>query len=264
MTIVAMLSSTLCNESPRAADNSRGVVNTWMRGIDVVTVSPSGRACMMCGAWKPAECFSVNAGRLRSRCKPCRASVQNRSYYDDRERILEGQKAYAATRKAAKSEYDRQYREQNADNIRRRMRTAYYQKKSAGIKPKPMTDAQKAARRSYYAARYLVLADQIKARTATYRRSNKEKNRAWQQAYRSKRRNGDGVTAAEWIAVLDRYGWQCLACGATDLITMDHIVPLSRGGRHEPSNIQPLCKSCNSRKRARTIDYRPDVVQGVG
>ena len=39
-------------------------------------------------------------------------------------------------------------------------------------------------------------------------------------------------------------------------MTMDHIVPISAGGRHEASNIQGLCRACNLRKGARTIDYR--------
>ena len=32
-------------------------------------------------------------------------------------------------------------------------------------------------------------------------------------------------------------------------LTMDHIVPLSRGGRSVKSNVVPCCKECNSQKK---------------
>jgi 5-methylcytosine-specific restriction protein A len=32
-------------------------------------------------------------------------------------------------------------------------------------------------------------------------------------------------------------------------LTMDHVVPLSRGGRSTKGNIVPACKECNSRKK---------------
>jgi 5-methylcytosine-specific restriction protein A len=32
-------------------------------------------------------------------------------------------------------------------------------------------------------------------------------------------------------------------------LTMDHIVPLGRGGRSARSNVAPCCKDCNSRKK---------------
>jgi 5-methylcytosine-specific restriction endonuclease McrA len=55
---------------------------------------------------------------------------------------------------------------------------------------------------------------------------------------------------------LEAYGGYCLACGSTENITADHIVPLTRGGAHSLYNLQPLCNVCNSRKGARVIDYR--------
>jgi 5-methylcytosine-specific restriction endonuclease McrA len=52
------------------------------------------------------------------------------------------------------------------------------------------------------------------------------------------------------------YDYRCLACGATENITFDHIIPLSRGGRNRFRNLQPLCAFCNNAKGNRIIDYR--------
>jgi hypothetical protein len=63
-------------------------------------------------------------------------------------------------------------------------------------------------------------------------------------------------TDTQWIELCDRYGWRCLACGKQRKLTADHVVSVYQGGSDDISNIQPLCKSCNSKKGARTIDYR--------
>lgn len=50
----------------------------------------------------------------------------------------------------------------------------------------------------------------------------------------------------------------CPSCNISfDLVecTEDHIVPLSKGGSNYASNIQPLCRSCNSGKKDKTINF---------
>lgn len=47
----------------------------------------------------------------------------------------------------------------------------------------------------------------------------------------------------------DRYA--CKACGAETNLTVDHIVPLSKGGTDDLGNLQFLCARCNSSKGAR-------------
>ncbi len=47
----------------------------------------------------------------------------------------------------------------------------------------------------------------------------------------------------------------CHYCGGRFLpheLTMDHIVPLSRGGRSVKGNVVPCCKECNNRKKYKT------------
>ena len=59
--------------------------------------------------------------------------------------------------------------------------------------------------------------------------------------------------------VFELHGNSCLCCGSTENITLDHIKPVAHGGKNEIDNLQPLCKSCNSRKSASEIDYRKEA-----
>ncbi len=48
----------------------------------------------------------------------------------------------------------------------------------------------------------------------------------------------------------------CAYCGqptAAAELTMDHIVPLSRGGRSVKGNVRPVCKSCNTAKKQKLL-----------
>jgi len=41
-------------------------------------------------------------------------------------------------------------------------------------------------------------------------------------------------------------------------LTMDHIVPLSRGGKSTKNNVVPCCKKCNSEKKSHLfMDWQP-------
>ena len=48
--------------------------------------------------------------------------------------------------------------------------------------------------------------------------------------------------------ILARNNHMCCLCGSLENLTLDHIVPVSKGGMNNVSNLQTLCKSCNSKK----------------
>lgn len=40
----------------------------------------------------------------------------------------------------------------------------------------------------------------------------------------------------------------CVACGTTDRLHIDHVVPRHQGGSHHPDNLQLLCITCHGKK----------------
>jgi len=54
--------------------------------------------------------------------------------------------------------------------------------------------------------------------------------------------------------IFKRDGYCCQYCGKVDELTLDHVVPKSRGGKSNWDNLTTACKRCNSRKG----DFTPE------
>ncbi len=83
---------------------------------------------------------------------------------------------------------------------------------------------------------------------------------SWQKNQWSKRkRNADGNHSFnDWENMKAQYNWTCPCCHKSEpeiKLTEDHIIPLSKGGSDNIENIQPLCKSCNCKKKVKVIKY---------
>ena len=57
-------------------------------------------------------------------------------------------------------------------------------------------------------------------------------------------------TEQEWQQKIVEYNYSCAYCGVKpSKITKDHIIPISKSGTDNIINIQPLCISCNAKKK---------------
>jgi hypothetical protein len=71
---------------------------------------------------------------------------------------------------------------------------------------------------------------------------------SWQDRY-ANRRVPDNLRAA----VLMRDGGRCRKCGRALNLEIDHIVPVSKGGKTQESNLQTLCRRCNRAKSRKLV-----------
>jgi hypothetical protein len=91
------------------------------------------------------------------------------------------------------------------------------------------------------------------------------KQGAAERQRRFRERHGDGGWEHR-EEIFARDGYKCLACGATERLSLDHIVPRVKGGDNDFSNLQTLCIPCNSKKNSGdfrvTSVTQPNVTRG--
>jgi 5-methylcytosine-specific restriction endonuclease McrA len=95
--------------------------------------------------------------------------------------------------------------------------------------------------------------------TVAFRRAFREANGYWPNA-----RGSDWIHPRIRREIYERDGWTCYLCDKPlDLSagpngnrapSLDHVIPRSKGGTHDPSNLKTACRSCNSRKG---VSYEP-------
>lgn len=218
------------------------------------------KKCPRCNTEKQAQEFNRNKSRydgLSGWCKECEdENFQNRKSKNP-EKILElgrqRNKMWAKNHPERAKELSKKSRLKNIDKVRERDKrrlTENPEKEKARYKK--YRDAHPERNRDYRERNI----DKIKKRMSDWWKNNLDKRIVYSQKRRAQKSLGRGVTVKEWLSVLEFYEHRCLCCGFEGKMTMDHVVPLSLGGRHEVENIQPLCHSCNSRKGARHVDYR--------
>ena len=76
---------------------------------------------------------------------------------------------------------------------------------------------------------------------------------------KARRRGAGGShTFEDWERVKAEFQWTCPACKRCEpeiKLTIDHIIPITKGGTNHIHNIQPLCNNCNARKQVSIVRY---------
>lgn len=234
------------------------------------------KRCTKCGEEKPLEQFpraKQNRDGLSSWCRQCTNNQRKQRYQND--------PAYKEQMKARTREIyhtDEQYRNSVKERSRKRSRemteTGARRNDEQRAKQRKWSKNRNPAdvrrwKRAWHRLRYETDPEwREKERQRSKQRlkairSTAEGLERWRQYKRRSQhvrrihqQNAGTYTNAEWNELCARYNHRCLCCGESRPLTIDHIVPISQGGSNTIDNLQPLCRSCNSRKNNRVIDYR--------
>jgi 5-methylcytosine-specific restriction enzyme A len=250
-----------CGKAPRPGtsrcqachDVAKAEYRTLMarRRAGGVPPCPPTLVCLGCGDAKPAEAFALNRKNATGRngqCRDCRHAF----YEANRTRIRDKAK---------------RRRQENRDGLRAKARAAWSAKLAAMSPEERQAWRQKEVERkkAYIEAHPERHRENARRASARWREAHPEEAKAVDQAARVRREqrllvNGGDFTGAEWRALKQTQGFACLACGRKEpeiRLSVDHVVPVSKGGSNDISNIQAICLPCNLRKHAKHIDYRP-------
>lgn len=117
---------------------------------------------------------------------------------------------------------------------------------------KTYLEAHKQERSEYHAAWYIQNARAEVERVNRWNLQNPEKRIEYENRRRALKAQ-TSIEKIDWKSILKLYNYACAYCGKPGKMTMDHVVPLSRGGTHTASNVVPACRSCNCRKHDRLL-----------
>jgi len=231
-----------------------------METIVQLSLSLDGKVCTRCGQWLSYAAFdkkrSTPTGH-RADCKQCRSARSTelaalRPAPTGTHKTCNTcgtSKPYADFPTARES---RDGRSTECQACRNAVRKASHQR-MYDANPRYRAIAAERAREWYRAN-----TERAKERIYAWYRANPEKVATARENRRSREMKAEGsFTEQQWHDLCAIYDNRCLCCGSTEPLTVDHVIPLARGGSNDISNLQPLCLRCNKRKHTKATDYRP-------
>lgn len=165
--------------------------------------------------------------------------AKEKKYYDENvDTIIKYQQKYRVKNKEKISYNRKLYYENNKEICNKRCREYYENNKnSISLKSKEYREKNK---------------DILKEKNKEYRMKPEVKRSKKISEYKRrtlKKKALSFLTKEQWGNTLKHFNNTCAYCGKQDLnLTLDHFVPLSKGGELSISNVIPCCYSCNASK----------------
>ena len=194
------------------------------------------KTCTKCGETLPATTeyfYKHNSCKygLRSVCKKCIAERGKQYRENNKEKELKRHKQYYENNKEKIAERSKQHYKDNKDKIAERSKQYRENNK----------DKIKKQQKQYYSTPQ----GQVVAFNRSCRRRTKEQNQ------------GNGITSEQWLECMKFFNWKCAYSGqvlSKDTRSLDHIIPLNNGGKHEIWNLVPMYKPYNSSKHDKDME----------
>lgn len=172
-------------------------------------------------------------------------------------RLKETERAWREANRERDRETKRAWAARNAEK-KRAYSIAYGSKNRE--KQKAWREAHREEQREYHRELYRSEPEKIKAAARAWRAANPDKKRQADRRRKALLRGAaaPGVSVKEWDRICGNYtdadgNVACAYCKKPTAVTVDHLLPVSRGGMDEPENVLPACGSCNSSKHNRLI-----------
>jgi len=186
------------------------------------TIEQTTKVCSSCKIEKPLDRYSRHKGKpnnVRYSCKDCE-NIKTEKWRKEN------------------NTYFIEYYEANKEKILEKQAT-YYRENLQDIRARHKAYANKNKK-------------QVAAYGANWIKENPEKNRA-KRARRRALQNKASVYELPKKYIERLYKQSCVYCGSQNLIEMDHVIPLDKGGNHSIGNIAPACRACNRSKGNKTV-----------
>ncbi len=229
------------------------------------------KVCTGCKANLPISSYTIhrrNKSGYRFRCKDCERNANSNYRARNRDKVNAAKRIYDANHKELKAEQDRRYREKNSEKIA--LRQSRWRKnneeklKAYRLNRTPEQKQHKRVMDKIYAANN---SDRNRIASRKYRKNNPEKvseiGRAWRQrnpefavnksAQRRAKAKLNGAYLVTKKEIFKLRQSPCFYCGEKGQSTIDHIIPIARGGTHSIGNLVAACGFCNSSKSKLTI-----------